>query len=251
MQNYHLTFATIIQGLVSVTLITRTYALYGKSRRVLALTCLTFLFALGLGVYMITRVPLAVNIPPGCGVSVDAATGTAYGIAWIGVVVLDTEILILTAWKTFGIIRDWNKLGMVNLGGTRIAHVFLRDGCIYFGILTITNLSQILTLLYCPPPLKGLSTNFVPIMAAIVISRLMLNLREPDTLSNRAELSTSLELGAFKANERTIITTGRIASAVTHTNSTGTFVGGVEDGDHGGGEDRADEMGINNTGGIF
>ncbi len=52
----------------------------------------------------------------------------AYGIAWIGIVVFDTEILILTAWKTFNIFRVRRTLGMVGTVGERIAYVFLRDG---------------------------------------------------------------------------------------------------------------------------
>ncbi|TDL18464.1 hypothetical protein BD410DRAFT_495177 [Rickenella mellea] len=178
-----------------ITLLTRTYALYGRSRRILALTCVTFVFALVFGVCMITKVPLSIDGGPGCGVSVDDATGHAYGIAWIGIVVFDTEILILTAWKTYNIFRVRKSLGMVGTVGERIAYVFLRDECTYYGVLTIANLSQILTLLYCPPLLKGLSTNFVAIMAVIVISRLMLNLREPDAFAPTpaAELGTLVE----------------------------------------------------------
>ncbi|TDL18461.1 hypothetical protein BD410DRAFT_495143 [Rickenella mellea] len=235
----------IIQALVSITLLTRTYALYGRSRRILALTCLTFVFALVFGVCMITKVPLSIDGGPGCGISVDDATGRAYGIAWIGVVVFDTEILILTAWKTFNIFRVWKGLGMVCTGGARIAYVFLRDECTYYGVLTIANLSQILTLLYSPPLLKGLSTNFVAIMAVIVISRLMLNLREPDTLApSTSELGTLVELRTFKVKEATLTTTGWLASP---TNNAYRFIGEDEDGDHGGEEGRADEGEINNN----
>ncbi|TDL17275.1 hypothetical protein BD410DRAFT_552928 [Rickenella mellea] len=156
-QRYHQILIVTVQLLVSTTLITRTYALYERSRSVLALTCLTGLCAVAIGFWALMRIASTDYSPltfanmsaGGCGLRIDEAAGTRYGIAWVGVVVFDTEILILTVWKTIKILRRWKKVHLWSIGpcGGRIAHVFLRDGCTYYGILTVMNLSQVLTFL--------------------------------------------------------------------------------------------------------
>ncbi|TDL21341.1 hypothetical protein BD410DRAFT_689966, partial [Rickenella mellea] len=74
LQTYAYWSPNVIQILI---LITRTYALYQRSRRVLVLTSFTAFCVIAF-----------------------AAVSDWLGAAWAGVVVFDTEILILTVWKT-------------------------------------------------------------------------------------------------------------------------------------------------------
>ncbi|TDL17274.1 hypothetical protein BD410DRAFT_794430 [Rickenella mellea] len=199
LQTYHQLFSSGIQSLVAVTLITRTYALYGRSRRILALTCFTWLCAGAIAFWSLTRTPSTDSSPTmsfdsfGCGLSIDThAAAKRLGVAWVGVVVFDTEILILTVWKT---------VKLSKFGGGQLVHVLLRDGSIYYAILTAANISQILTFWYASPLLKGVSTTFVTVISVIMISRAMMNLQEPERLKSTGYLDSLPGQGTFDESE--------------------------------------------------
>ncbi|TDL17278.1 hypothetical protein BD410DRAFT_754512 [Rickenella mellea] len=198
LQRYHQLMSMTIQTLVGIILITRTYALYERSRRVLALMCLTACYVIVFGCWSVMRTASTGDNPPAlpdmtrCDGRIEDAVGRRYGAAWVGVVVFDTEILLLTMWKSVKLSR---------IGGGRLVRVLLRDGCIYYVILTVANMSQILTFLYAPPLLKGLSTTFVNVISVIVISRAMMNLQNPKCLKNTGYLDTLPGLGTFDESE--------------------------------------------------
>ncbi|TDL24504.1 hypothetical protein BD410DRAFT_91691 [Rickenella mellea] len=147
LQRYHQILSMTIQTIVGFILITRTYALYQRSRRILAVTCFTAVCVIIFGCWSVTRVASTVFVRPalpnehGCSPRVDSSVGRRYAAAWAGVVVFDTEILILTLWKT---VKMWK------IGGGRLVHTLIRDGCTYYAVLTMANTSQILTFLVSP-----------------------------------------------------------------------------------------------------
>ncbi|KAJ3980775.1 hypothetical protein F5890DRAFT_1539675 [Lentinula detonsa] len=63
----------------------------------------------------------------------------------------------------------------------------MRDGLMYFGIITLANLGNILVFAFEPEFTKGLLPVFSSIISSVIMSRLMLNLREENL--NETQLS--------------------------------------------------------------
>ncbi|OCH84210.1 hypothetical protein OBBRIDRAFT_839875 [Obba rivulosa] len=89
-------------------------------------------------------------------------------IAWGCMMAFDTLVFILTVNKTISSHNTWKG---------SLFHVMLRDGSIYYGIMALTNVANIITFLVVAPSAKGLYTITANVTASIIISRLMLNLR--------------------------------------------------------------------------
>ncbi|KAJ8508242.1 hypothetical protein ONZ45_g9472 [Pleurotus djamor] len=99
--------------------------------------------------------------------------GVQFAGMWVGLLILDMAVFSLTLRKTLALLRECPSSGSLWSG-------MMRDGAVYFGssVLSITNLTNILMLLLAPPALKTLLADSINILAATMISRLMLNLRD-------------------------------------------------------------------------
>ncbi|KAJ7202244.1 hypothetical protein C8J57DRAFT_1410404 [Mycena rebaudengoi] len=175
LESYHAYFILVIQMIVGVMLILRTYALYERNNRILALmlvfgvavvcVCLgTILFSAkgaGLGGDL--------ELYIGCNYAITARQSMSPIIAWSSMALFDCLIFFLTLYKSFG--RHSTEF---NLFG-----VLLRDGSIYFGVIVILNLSNILTFVFGGDYTRGVATTLTNIVSSLMISRLMLNLRDP------------------------------------------------------------------------
>jgi len=64
----------------------------------------------------------------------------------------------------------------------------LRDGSVYFGVMVISTVANILTYAYGGTITRGVATPFVNNISSVMITRLMLNLRNP-TLSGVSQSS--------------------------------------------------------------
>ncbi|KIM38068.1 hypothetical protein M413DRAFT_448092 [Hebeloma cylindrosporum] len=74
--------------------------------------------------------------------------------------------------------------------GVNILTVLLRDGTIYFGVMVVSNLANVLTFMLGGSLTRGAATTFSNVMASVMISRLMLNLRDPSLLINGGHTTT-------------------------------------------------------------
>ncbi|KAJ7214462.1 hypothetical protein GGX14DRAFT_696631 [Mycena pura] len=219
---YHQFFIVIIQIIIGVMLILRTYALYERNNRVLG-----FMLAFAAGVICIgvwatidsdhapaaDMGPVPLNI--GCTYTVSSAEGKGLIIAWSAMGLFDCMIFLLTLHKT---LRRRRSTGLNFLA------VFMRDGCIYFGliqrslesshdadtaltvsIMVISNLCNILSFALGTPYTRGLFNTTTNMYArrsisdspgaanvngngrisSLMITRLMLNIRDP-ALATRA-----------------------------------------------------------------
>ncbi|KAJ6628543.1 hypothetical protein B0H10DRAFT_159742 [Mycena sp. CBHHK59/15] len=162
-----------------VMLILRTYALYQRNNRVLSLMVVVSTTGVAIGVWSVisgkaggadTNLPLYI----GCAFAISHAEGVSLAIAWASVVAFDSMIFLLTVYRAMAR-RRTNSLDLLT--------VLLRDGSIYFGVMVMSNLSNILTFLLGGAYTRGIATTFTNIVASILINRLMLNLRDP-TLSH-------------------------------------------------------------------
>lgn len=175
----------LIQIIISGILVLRTTALYRNDRRVKYGLCIlvSLMVVNGLvqwcirtfkgaqdssvsqGVVEDSPLKRDCYIPYGHQQSIELASN------WAFLLVLDTIVFILTIRKT---LRVESLSGRSNLWST-----LLRDGCIYFALLSISNVPNILVILLSPPYLKNLLPIFVNTLSSTAISRLMLNLRNP------------------------------------------------------------------------
>ncbi|KAF7324107.1 Amidase domain-containing protein [Mycena kentingensis (nom. inval.)] len=183
---YHIYFALVSQILVAVILLTRTYALYERNKVILGLT-------LGVLVAGTTSSAIILSIGRrrdtlderlhslGCpgATSYDSSIRTA--AAWVSMLVFDTVIFCLTLLKTF----------RHGLGGNLFT-ILLRDGAIYFFIMVACNAGNIVSYIAGGPILSGCATTLVNVLSSVVISRILLNLRDPRLLrATRTRRSSS------------------------------------------------------------
>ncbi|KAH9954778.1 hypothetical protein BC827DRAFT_927016 [Russula dissimulans] len=185
---YHQWFVMTLQTHVGVLCLIRVYALYGRSRRVLG-----FLASIGImafftaaGIVLARRharsKPITVlsSFVPGCSHFTPSIEGRFSAIEWSGVSVFDSAVFSLTVYKAFTMGR-----------GIPLLDVIVRDGTMYFLVLFIMNLANIFILLYSAPLLRSSTAILVNVLSITLVSRLVLNLREQDSIP--AYLLTTIE----------------------------------------------------------
>ncbi|KAJ7723499.1 hypothetical protein DFH07DRAFT_855760 [Mycena maculata] len=217
LHSYHQYFAVVTQIVIGVMLILRTYALYDRNRRILVFMVCIAAAVIGVGLWAVLSGPgaktneddevLALYI--GCSSSVSSSETLNLAAAWGGMVVFDCMIFILTLYRA---------LSRRRLSSQDLLTVLLRDGSIYFGVMVMSNLGNILTFALAGPYTRGIPTTFANVMSSIMISRLMLNLRDPalSTMSGRFSRSTTVTgngifttyLGSGAPGEQTELATG-------------------------------------------
>lgn len=191
---YHHFYSTAVQVIISALLIIRTHALYEQSRRVLAL-----LITVVLSTSAVAGWSIALNAPReaehsldyfwdrGCASPIRRAEALRYAKAWGGLLVLDTLIFILTLYKSL--------LLRARCGSTlRLLALMLRDGSVYYGVMVISNVANILTLVYGGQFVVSSTSAIVNSLSSVMITRLMLNMRNPslNTVSLHATPMTAI-----------------------------------------------------------
>ncbi|KAF9262114.1 hypothetical protein L218DRAFT_1078124 [Marasmius fiardii PR-910] len=186
---------------VSGILTLRIYALYGCNRRLLC-------FMLSVGVAMI--ILACVRSTPGatsvarspssrhqflvfsshkdqlveqltlgvrCNIYLDRITSFREGSTWVMVFIYDTMIFGLSVWIAFKTRREFEMLRRITVS---LKVILLRDGVIYFGIVSVVNLANILTFYasFADGAMRGGLAPFACSLEATLVSRLMLKLHE-------------------------------------------------------------------------
>ncbi|KAF7289790.1 hypothetical protein MIND_01353200 [Mycena indigotica] len=203
---YHEFFAVFSQLLVAILLITRTYALYERNKAVLALMVLVTLGALTNGLVLLLfgsshdtlddRLKLL-----GCPGATPRDAAIRSGIAWTGMLVFDVTIFLLTVFKA---LRH-------GIRGRNLFSMLLRDGAMYFAIIIAANAWNIETYITGGPIISGAVTTLTNVMSSVIISRLMLNLRDPRILSShhrhsRTDGTSTLDVDETAAPMTTVLT---------------------------------------------
>ncbi|KAJ7431240.1 hypothetical protein B0H11DRAFT_2210449 [Mycena galericulata] len=173
LESYHQYFLIAIQLVVGVLLVLRTYALYERNNRVLAFMLVIGTGAIGVCIWrslvddasnVLVDGNLALDI--GCTYAITGPQSIGLIIAWMALVLFDSMIFFLTLYRALS----------RRSTGTRLFTVLLRDGSIYFGVMVITNTSNILTFADWT---RGVASTFANTISSIMLARLMLNLRDP------------------------------------------------------------------------
>jgi hypothetical protein len=178
-QTYHRYYVMAAQVIIAGLLIARTYALYGQNKWILSLVVAAAAGAMGLGCWAISSSgppasPMTEYWPPiGCIQTLTDQEAIHLAIAWGGLIAFDMLIYLLTLYKAFG-------QGMQS--GKSVLHIILRDASIYIAVILVANVSNVLTLVIATAGLKGIGATFSNVMASVMVSRLLFNLRDPSLL---------------------------------------------------------------------
>jgi len=158
----------------------RIYALYKRNVRVLVifLVISSILFTAGCwssyGGYK-NEVGNDVLVHVGCGVLLSHYRAKRFALAWGSMFVFDLLVFGMTLYRILTLRRSNNA--------STLTTVFMRDGAMYFGITAVCALINVLSLLLGKPLTRDVSVTFTNVISSVVMSRLMLNLRDPSLIS--------------------------------------------------------------------
>ncbi|KAG0702178.1 hypothetical protein DFH29DRAFT_511618 [Suillus ampliporus] len=166
------------QFIVCFILSLRTYALYGRSRRLLGWMVIIGLI-LGGGAFAGSfgdDTSSATAALGNCYETYTAETAIRHGLAWLMIFVYELLIFVLTVFricKTRALLRFSLLISRRN-----IIDIMFQDGAMYFAAMTMVNLANMLTY-YCGPDIiSGNLATFTSCISVTLISRLMLNLHK-------------------------------------------------------------------------
>ncbi|EGN97589.1 hypothetical protein SERLA73DRAFT_184349 [Serpula lacrymans var. lacrymans S7.3] len=156
----------------------RVYALYNRSRWLIyVLVVMGIALVAGGCVAIIPVAPaVPVNLPSiyipstGCGDPISSEQGVRLAGSWGSLLAFDTFIFSLTIWKTW-------RIGSVS--GRNLINILMRDGAMYFAVMIMINIVSILAYLLPPLGLKGIITTTANALSGTMVSRMMLNIRDP------------------------------------------------------------------------
>ncbi|EIN09104.1 hypothetical protein PUNSTDRAFT_143707 [Punctularia strigosozonata HHB-11173 SS5] len=218
LHTYHQLFAVITQIIVGILQIIRTYALYGRDRRVLRFILAVAAVVISVGLWAVlgdrsqTIMLTAPGVAIGCISTLTRHQALHLIIAWTGLMVFDTMIFAFTLAKALGHTLSVSR-GR-RMPGHDLFAVLMRDGAVYFAyappselipspspdpflflirisVLALSSLANILSFVLFAPSLRGLFTAPTNVLAASLISRLMLNVRDPRVVRFASATTTS------------------------------------------------------------
>ncbi|KAG1726403.1 hypothetical protein EDB19DRAFT_1752619 [Suillus lakei] len=165
------------QIIICLILTLRTYALYGRSRRLLKWMLIVGLVLAGVGVAgSFGQGSSSVSdIQGSCLEIYTAETAVRHGLAWIAMFVFELLVFVLTVFRTCKV-RGLQRFSLMSRKNIR--DIIFQDGIMYFAAMTLINLLNILTYLSGPDTTRGSLSTFTSCMSATLISRLMLNLHK-------------------------------------------------------------------------
>ncbi|KAJ6613194.1 hypothetical protein B0H10DRAFT_2049864 [Mycena sp. CBHHK59/15] len=173
-ESYHQYFALLSQVMVAIMLIMRTYALYERKKIVLAFTILVTVGAAAFALWVlftgVTHDTLSSELRAfGCPSATPHDTNLRTAAAWSGLLIFDVMIFSLTLYKA---LTHHARRG-------DLLTVLIRDGSVYFSLMIVSNACNIGTYTMSGPLLSGSATSLTNVVSSVMISRLMLNLRDP------------------------------------------------------------------------
>ncbi|KAF6754378.1 hypothetical protein DFP72DRAFT_369437 [Ephemerocybe angulata] len=164
-------------------LILRAYALYEKSRWVLAGLCIITLLAAILGILSIAKAPPTsytrydLLVKGTCILPSSLDIVGRYMPSIITAMLLEVAVFVLTLCKSIQHMRS----------GSRLLDLLLRDGIFYFGAVMLAHFGVILSY-YLPEDIsRGNFATLANCLNSTLISRLILHLRDPSLLSNHSD----------------------------------------------------------------
>ncbi|KAL4071845.1 hypothetical protein J3A83DRAFT_4236825 [Scleroderma citrinum] len=181
---------SIVQFISAAVMTMRIYAIYGRKRRILYLLIPVLVITAAVGlvrehlkyhsecwavlihnqcILIIAPYSPQFALPQGCLRSLSQHEALYFAAAWTGLLVFDAMVFGLTVWGLFGI---------ESLGSRSLVDIILRDGTLYFALMVIMNGSNIIVLLVAHPELKSVFSAPPNVVCSVMLSRLLINIRD-------------------------------------------------------------------------
>jgi len=162
---------------VGILLALRVYALYDRSRRILIILCCVAIIISGICGWSLTgqkSTPAPEDGGLGCFISLSKASAIHIASAWEALFVYDIFVFSATIFRTYHLRFRYR----ISASDIPITALILRDGAMYFAMMALVNLSNIITFYVGDPFFKGCLSGFASSVSVTMMSRLMLNLHE-------------------------------------------------------------------------
>jgi len=157
-------------ALVGNILTLRVYAMYSFSKTVLLFLIITGLATVFMGFWSITGETwvLATQVP-GCDYPVSKASAIRMAGAWEAQFFFDLIVFVFT------VVRSYNQ--PFKIPGSILSYM-VRDGALYFAVLSLINLGNILMYYLGDPYMAASLSWFTSTLSVTMVSRLMLHLHQ-------------------------------------------------------------------------
>ncbi|KAJ6576155.1 hypothetical protein DFH09DRAFT_1311590 [Mycena vulgaris] len=180
------------ETLVELTLGLRVFAMYGLNPWVTVTMGLVGAVAGGLGLWTVIEYgsPQMLTMPGlnGCHTAIPRATALRSAGGWEAQLLLDVIVFGLTVYCAY---RDRSVIRQVP--GSLVERM-ARDGAMYFGIIVLANLANVLTLYLGDIMLAGILSWWTTSLSVTLICRLMLNLQRAGAGTPQTENYDSTQL---------------------------------------------------------
>ncbi|KAF7311860.1 hypothetical protein MIND_00196700 [Mycena indigotica] len=192
MENVLEALLVLQECLVQATLFLRVFAMYGRSLWLLGPIWVVANLNLGLGIWTIATYgrPRMLDAPGmvGCHTAIPHKTGLRLGGTWIAQMVSDTMVFGLTVY------RAYQEQAVMTALPSSLIERMARDGALYFGIIVLANLANVLTCFLGDIIIAGLLSWWTTSLSIVLICRLILNMQEMAPVGARTEGLDSTEL---------------------------------------------------------
>ncbi|KAI0078646.1 hypothetical protein K474DRAFT_892514 [Panus rudis PR-1116 ss-1] len=183
-ESFHQLYSAVTVVLVGILLTIRTYAIYGQSRTILSVILSYMIIGFGIAVWaMITnqRLPGAPfdEIPSwykACGSHLSDQQEIYLSIALSIAMGGDIMIFCLTLYRGIIIAKTTKN---------RLLVIIMRDGTVYFGVMILTHALNMISTLKYRDIIEV--TTLTAIISSTLMSRLMLNIRNPRNSTEYSE----------------------------------------------------------------
>ncbi|KAI0674479.1 hypothetical protein C8Q78DRAFT_1076115 [Trametes maxima] len=191
------------QVVVCFILFLRTYALYGRDKRIGVLVIGVGGILLGISCWSIVGQHQDIELRGGCHLLAERMTAIRLAVSWEALFAFDCMVFTLTVRKTF---RERHR---ISSGKHDIVSLILRDGALYFAVMASVNFANTLTFYFLEPILRGCLSTFASSVSVTMMSRLMLNLY--GSAIGHDVFATTVAYPSTSGNSTTMLFTSRIS----------------------------------------
>ncbi|KAJ7187440.1 hypothetical protein GGX14DRAFT_485543 [Mycena pura] len=131
----------------------------------------------------------------GCHIAFSEKLGVYLAVPWEALFTYDVVIFTALLYKSL------HKRSESGLRRHPILSLLVRDGAIYFVIMALVNLANIITYFVAGPLLRGSLSSMANCMSVTLTSRLILNLHSMDRTGVLSRASTTTRLDALSDTE--------------------------------------------------
>ncbi|KAF8885340.1 hypothetical protein BD779DRAFT_1673744 [Infundibulicybe gibba] len=157
---------------IGVIFILRVYAMYGRSQVVLIGGGTLLIAELAVKIWAFTD-GTSLDLPSGLvGCILVGRSDRRFAMTWIAELVFDSVVFLATLFRAIALNR-------LRFGNTHsLIELILRDGIAYFAVISVANLVTVLIFMFAHPDIKAINASFSTLITSLMVSRLILNLRE-------------------------------------------------------------------------